>query len=144
MWIRTVAYLLFSFLCLVKTLIWLVLTNVRRLWALMLSLYCLFSDLVKLQTSALDGETDLKTRVIPSACMGIDFELLQKIKAWFFLLSVQLCLFEYLKEIYRDKCVSYSCIDRGSSSARIQIRTLWDLMQISDYILHSLTTMYVL
>ncbi|KAL2897358.1 Phospholipid-transporting ATPase 2 [Bienertia sinuspersici] len=33
------------------------------------------------ETSALDGETDLKTRVIPSACMGIDFELLQKIKA---------------------------------------------------------------
>lgn len=32
------------------------------------------------ETSALDGETDLKTRVIPSACMGIDFELLHKIK----------------------------------------------------------------
>jgi len=36
-----------------------------------------------LQTSALDGETDLKTRVIPSACMGIDSELLHKIKARF-------------------------------------------------------------
>lgn len=33
-----------------------------------------------LQTAALDGETDLKTRVIPSACMGIDFELLHKMK----------------------------------------------------------------
>lgn len=33
------------------------------------------------QTSALDGETDLKSRVIPSACMGIDLELLHKIKA---------------------------------------------------------------
>ncbi|XP_052178420.1 phospholipid-transporting ATPase 2 isoform X1 [Diospyros lotus] len=32
------------------------------------------------ETSALDGETDLKTRVIPSACMGIDSELLHKIK----------------------------------------------------------------
>ncbi|XP_016901740.1 phospholipid-transporting ATPase 2 isoform X2 [Cucumis melo] len=32
------------------------------------------------ETSALDGETDLKTRVIPSACMGIDFDLLNKIK----------------------------------------------------------------
>ncbi|XP_054812322.1 phospholipid-transporting ATPase 2 [Prosopis cineraria] len=32
------------------------------------------------ETSALDGETDLKTRVIPSACMGIDVELLHKIK----------------------------------------------------------------
>ncbi|KAK8981695.1 hypothetical protein V6N11_028103 [Hibiscus sabdariffa] len=32
------------------------------------------------ETSALDGETDLKTRVIPTACMGIDFELLHKIK----------------------------------------------------------------
>ncbi|KAI8010568.1 Phospholipid-transporting ATPase 2 [Camellia lanceoleosa] len=32
------------------------------------------------ETTALDGETDLKTRVIPSACMGIDFELLHKIK----------------------------------------------------------------
>ncbi|KAI8006822.1 Phospholipid-transporting ATPase 2 [Camellia lanceoleosa] len=32
------------------------------------------------KTSALDGETDLKTRVIPSACVGIDFELLHKIK----------------------------------------------------------------
>ncbi|KAE9456087.1 hypothetical protein C3L33_12010, partial [Rhododendron williamsianum] len=31
-------------------------------------------------TSALDGETDLKTRVIPSACMGIDVELLHKVK----------------------------------------------------------------
>lgn len=32
------------------------------------------------ETAALDGETDLKTRVIPSACMGIDFELLHKMK----------------------------------------------------------------
>ncbi|XP_048494866.1 phospholipid-transporting ATPase 2 isoform X3 [Beta vulgaris subsp. vulgaris] len=32
------------------------------------------------ETSALDGETDLKTRVIPSACTGIDFELLHKLK----------------------------------------------------------------
>ncbi|KAL2331677.1 hypothetical protein Fmac_019258 [Flemingia macrophylla] len=32
------------------------------------------------ETAALDGETDLKTRVIPSACMGIDVELLHKIK----------------------------------------------------------------
>ncbi|EYU20392.1 hypothetical protein ABFS82_01G016500 [Erythranthe guttata] len=32
------------------------------------------------ETAALDGETDLKTRVIPSACMGIDIELLHKIK----------------------------------------------------------------
>ncbi|WCJ30820.1 Phospholipid-transporting ATPase 2 [Euphorbia peplus] len=32
------------------------------------------------ETSALDGETDLKTRVIPPACMGIDSELLHKIK----------------------------------------------------------------
>lgn len=32
------------------------------------------------ETAALDGETDLKTRVIPSACMGIDLELLHKIK----------------------------------------------------------------
>ncbi|KAK2424610.1 ATPase E1-E2 type family protein / haloacid dehalogenase hydrolase family protein [Trifolium repens] len=32
------------------------------------------------ETSALDGETDLKTRVIPPACMGIDVELLHKIK----------------------------------------------------------------
>ncbi|KAL6502003.1 Alanine aminotransferase 2 [Orobanche gracilis] len=31
-------------------------------------------------TAALDGETDLKTRLIPSACMGIDVELLHKIK----------------------------------------------------------------
>jgi hypothetical protein len=37
------------------------------------------------QTSALDGETDLKTRVIPPACMGIDDELLHKIKARFYL-----------------------------------------------------------
>lgn len=36
-----------------------------------------------LQTAALDGETDLKTRVIPPACMGIDYELLHKIKAGF-------------------------------------------------------------
>ncbi|KAM3697466.1 hypothetical protein ACJW31_06G114300 [Castanea mollissima] len=33
-----------------------------------------------IETTALDGETDLKTRVIPSACMGIDSELLHKIK----------------------------------------------------------------
>ncbi|GAB2274776.1 Alanine aminotransferase 2 [Dionaea muscipula] len=32
------------------------------------------------ETAAIDGETDLKTRVIPSACMGIDSELLHKIK----------------------------------------------------------------
>ncbi|KAL3629997.1 Alanine aminotransferase 2 [Castilleja foliolosa] len=32
------------------------------------------------ETAALDGETDLKTRLIPSACMGIDVELLHKIK----------------------------------------------------------------
>lgn len=32
------------------------------------------------ETAALDGETDLKTRAIPSACMGIDVELLHKIK----------------------------------------------------------------
>lgn len=32
------------------------------------------------QTAALDGETDLKTRLTPSACMGIDLELLHKIK----------------------------------------------------------------
>ncbi|XP_010481763.1 PREDICTED: phospholipid-transporting ATPase 2 [Camelina sativa] len=32
------------------------------------------------ETSALDGETDLKTRVIPSACVGIDLELLHKMK----------------------------------------------------------------
>lgn len=36
-----------------------------------------------MQTSALDGETDLKTRVIPSACMGIDVELLHKVKVSF-------------------------------------------------------------
>ncbi|KAK8486483.1 hypothetical protein V6N11_045144, partial [Hibiscus sabdariffa] len=36
--------------------------------------------LCSVETSALDGETDLKTRVIPTACMGIDFELLHKIK----------------------------------------------------------------
>lgn len=43
-------------------------------------------DLMRLhifQTAALDGETDLKTRVIPPACMGIDLELLHKIKARF-------------------------------------------------------------
>ncbi|KAG2282894.1 hypothetical protein Bca52824_054114 [Brassica carinata] len=33
-----------------------------------------------LQTAALDGETDLKTRVIPSACVGIDLELLHRMK----------------------------------------------------------------
>lgn len=33
-----------------------------------------------MQTAALDGETDLKTRVIPSACVGIDLELLHKMK----------------------------------------------------------------
>lgn len=32
------------------------------------------------ETAALDGETDLKTRVVASACMGIDSELLHKIK----------------------------------------------------------------
>ncbi|XP_058072237.1 phospholipid-transporting ATPase 2-like isoform X2 [Magnolia sinica] len=32
------------------------------------------------ETAALDGETDMKTRVIPSACMGLDPELLHKIK----------------------------------------------------------------
>ncbi|KAL3655625.1 Alanine aminotransferase 2 [Castilleja foliolosa] len=32
------------------------------------------------ETAAMDGETDLKTRLIPSACMGIDVELLHKIK----------------------------------------------------------------
>ncbi|KAF7805959.1 phospholipid-transporting ATPase 2 isoform X1 [Senna tora] len=40
-----------------------------------------------IETSALDGETDLKTRVIPSACMGIDVELLHKIKARFSLVT---------------------------------------------------------
>ncbi|KAG4971980.1 hypothetical protein JHK82_037649 [Glycine max] len=34
-----------------------------------------------IETAALDGETDLKTRVIPSACVGIDVDLLHKIKA---------------------------------------------------------------
>lgn len=45
-----------------------------------------------LQTSALDGETDLKSRVIPSLCMGIDVELLHKIKArlYMFLLMTDL------------------------------------------------------
>ncbi|CAI9112698.1 OLC1v1013175C1 [Oldenlandia corymbosa var. corymbosa] len=33
-----------------------------------------------IETAALDGETDLKTRVIPSACMGIDVDLLHKVK----------------------------------------------------------------
>lgn len=33
-----------------------------------------------IETAALDGETDLKTRVVPAACMGIDPELLHKIK----------------------------------------------------------------
>ncbi|KAE9586263.1 putative phospholipid-translocating ATPase [Lupinus albus] len=33
-----------------------------------------------IETSAMDGETDLKIRVIPSACMGINVELLHKIK----------------------------------------------------------------
>jgi phospholipid-translocating ATPase len=32
------------------------------------------------ETAALDGETDLKTRMIPHACVGIDLELLHKIK----------------------------------------------------------------
>ncbi|WZZ35340.1 hypothetical protein YC2023_018741 [Brassica napus] len=32
------------------------------------------------KTAALDGETDLKTRVIPSACVGIDLELLHRMK----------------------------------------------------------------
>ncbi|XP_026411858.1 phospholipid-transporting ATPase 2-like [Papaver somniferum] len=33
-----------------------------------------------IETAALDGETDLKTRVIPSACMGLASELLHKMK----------------------------------------------------------------
>ncbi|MQL91341.1 hypothetical protein Taro_023951, partial [Colocasia esculenta] len=33
------------------------------------------------ETAALDGETDLKTRVIPTACAGLASELLYKIKA---------------------------------------------------------------
>ncbi|KAM7264635.1 hypothetical protein ACFE04_002318 [Oxalis oulophora] len=33
-----------------------------------------------IETAALDGETDLKTRSIPSTCMGIPFDLLYKIK----------------------------------------------------------------
>ncbi|KAJ0988935.1 hypothetical protein J5N97_007291 [Dioscorea zingiberensis] len=33
-----------------------------------------------IETSALDGETDLKTRVIPSACVGLASEQLQRIK----------------------------------------------------------------
>uniref|UniRef100_A0A166FRT8 Uncharacterized protein n=1 Tax=Daucus carota subsp. sativus TaxID=79200 RepID=A0A166FRT8_DAUCS len=37
--------------------------------------------LCHIETSALDGETDLKTRVIASACAGIELELLHKIKA---------------------------------------------------------------
>lgn len=37
-----------------------------------------------MQTAALDGETDLKTRVIPSACVGIDLELLHKMKVRLF------------------------------------------------------------
>ncbi|XP_044502842.1 phospholipid-transporting ATPase 2 isoform X2 [Mangifera indica] len=32
------------------------------------------------ETAALDGEIDLKTRATPATCMGIDFELLHKIK----------------------------------------------------------------
>ncbi|XP_063946679.1 phospholipid-transporting ATPase 2 isoform X2 [Daucus carota subsp. sativus] len=36
--------------------------------------------LCHIETSALDGETDLKTRVIASACAGIELELLHKIK----------------------------------------------------------------
>ncbi|KAM7490496.1 hypothetical protein LguiA_033417 [Lonicera macranthoides] len=36
--------------------------------------------LCHVETAALDGETDLKTRMIPPACMGIDLELLHKIK----------------------------------------------------------------
>ena len=46
--------------------------------------YIHFKDLMiwhVIQTAALDGETDLKTRVIPSACVGIDVDLLHKIKA---------------------------------------------------------------
>ncbi|GAU27129.1 hypothetical protein TSUD_104380 [Trifolium subterraneum] len=43
------------------------------------------------ETSALDGETDLKTRVIPPACMGIDVELLHKIKARFLSVGVIEC-----------------------------------------------------
>ncbi|KAJ6809324.1 phospholipid-transporting ATPase 2 [Iris pallida] len=33
-----------------------------------------------IETAALDGETDLKTRVIPSVCAGLDSEMLHKIK----------------------------------------------------------------
>ncbi|OVA00359.1 Cation-transporting P-type ATPase [Macleaya cordata] len=36
-----------------------------------------------IETAALDGETDLKTRVIPSACMGLASDLLHKMKARF-------------------------------------------------------------
>lgn len=57
--------------------------------------YIHFKDLMiwhVIQTAALDGETDLKTRVIPSACMGIDVDLLHKIKARSFL--KYLCLVE--------------------------------------------------
>ncbi|KAH9743896.1 phospholipid-transporting ATPase 2 [Citrus sinensis] len=39
------------------------------------------------ETAALDGETDLKTRLIPAACMGMDFELLHKIKAIYIFFS---------------------------------------------------------
>ncbi|KAG5551952.1 hypothetical protein RHGRI_010149 [Rhododendron griersonianum] len=42
--------------------------------------FMLLYMLSEIMTSALDGETDLKTRVIPSACMGIDVELLHKVK----------------------------------------------------------------
>lgn len=42
------------------------------------------------QTAALDGETDLKTRLIPSACMGIASELLHRIKERLFYILIQL------------------------------------------------------
>ncbi|KAH0716507.1 hypothetical protein KY284_009412 [Solanum tuberosum] len=49
-------------------------TTLRRLVVLAVPCSLLF------KTAALDGETDLKTRVVASACMGIDSELLHKIK----------------------------------------------------------------
>ncbi|CAN6219420.1 unnamed protein product, partial [Urochloa humidicola] len=36
--------------------------------------------LCHVETAALDGETDLKTRVSPSPCVGLEFEQLHKIK----------------------------------------------------------------